>query len=230
MRSLRSALAAAPLALLAYGCGGGATQSPMALPMQGHWAAGQELWTAMAEGDLYRARMAAGRIAAVEDIQGLAWDAGPYLREMRHEARNVADARHFEDAALSTGRMAVACGACHARTESGPVPPVAILAPGEETVRDHMLGHRWALTRMWEGLVVPSDERWTAGASVLAEQIVSSVGLQQGVGYLAARVHEQGREALGDETPAARGDRFGRILADCAACHAEMGITLPEQD
>jgi cytochrome c553 len=192
--------------------------------MQDHWQAAEELWAYMAKGDLASARAAANRIAEVENIQGLAWDAGPYLREMRHEAENVADANQFEDAALSAGRMAVACGNCHARTESGPTMRTTVLAASDETVRDHMLGHQWAMDRMWEGLVLPSRDRWITGARVLAEHPVSAMGLSESVGFLAARVHEQGLEALDDKTAAARGDRFGRILADCAACHAEMGL------
>ncbi len=224
MRSLRFKSLAGLIALPLIACGGGATQGPVALPMQDHWEAGQDLWAAMTEGDLATARMAAGRIADVSEVQGLAWDAGPYLRQMRREAQNVEDAADFGVAALATGRLGVACGSCHSRVEDGPKPPGVSTAPStEETTEQHMLGHQWAMDRMWEGLVVPSVDRWRSGARILADHKVSAVGLNDAVGFLAARVHEQGEQALNDRTPAARGDRFGRILSDCAACHAEMG-------
>lgn len=224
MRSLRFKSLAGLLALPLLACGGGATQGPVALPMQDHWEAGQELWAAMAEGDLASARTAAGRIADVTEVQGLAWDAGPYLRQMRREAENVQRASDFGVAALATGRLAVTCGSCHSRVEDGPRPPGVSTAPADDQdTQEHMLQHQWAMDRMWEGLVVPSPDRWRAGARILADHKVSAAGLDESVGLLAARVHEQGQQALDDRSPAARGDRFGRILSDCAACHAEMG-------
>ena len=185
--------------------------------MQDHWTAAESLQTALARGDLTAARHAADAIAEVDQIAGLSWDAGPYMMRVRREAQAIATADHFQDAVDATGRLAMACGACHARTEEGPRLPGATTAPAEDgNTETHMLRHTWAMDRMWEGMVVPSEERWRAGARLL--------GLPAEVTLYAARVHEMGRQALEDGTQEARANRFSRILSDCANCHAELGI------
>lgn len=228
MRTLRALLpiAAASLWVGVMSCSPGAgTHSPAALPMQGHWEAGQDLQTAMANGDLSAARRAASAIAEVKDIQGLGWDAGPYLMRVQKEAATIEAAAHFDDAVQAAGRLGTACGACHARSEGGPHPEGATTAPDDAgDTESHMLRHRWAVDRMWEGLVVPSVERWRAGARLLAEQPVSAMGLPGDVSLFAARVHELGRQALEDDTPERRAERFSMILSDCANCHAELGV------
>lgn len=221
--ALNGALAAV-LAGLACGGGSGATTSA-ALPMQEHWDAGNALQHAMERGDLEAARAAAARIADVGDIPGLTWDASPYLREMRLKAEEIRDAADFQEAAAATGTLAASCGRCHGRAEAGPRPEGTATAPsaGEDT-RAHMIQHAWAMDRMWEGLVVPSTDRWRAGARVLAEQPVSAHGVPSEVALISARVHELGRQALEDRTPAERAARFGALLNDCAGCHAELGV------
>lgn len=212
--------------LAALACGGGTgTTSSAVLPMQEHWDAGNAVQHAMERGDLGAAREAAARIAEVGEIPGLTWDAGPYLREMRIHAEQIRDAGSFAEAAQATGGMAAACGNCHARAEVGPHPEGTTTAPSVEgDTRSHMIQHAWAMDRMWEGLIVPSTDRWRAGARLLAEQPVAAHGVSSEVALISARVHEMGRQALEDRTPADRGVRFGRLLTDCAGCHAELGV------
>lgn len=209
---------------LACGGGTGATSSAV-LPMQDHWDAGNALQHAMGRGDLAAAREAAARIADAGEIPGLTWDAGPYLREMRVKAEEIRSATRFEEAAKAAGGLGAACGNCHARAEVGPHPEGTTTAPSAEgDTRSHMTQHAWAMDRMWEGLVVPSTDRWRAGARLLAEQAVAAQGVSPEVALISARVHEMGRQALGDDTPAERGMRFGQLLSDCAGCHAELGV------
>ncbi len=228
MRILRALIPAGVLALVlgTLSCSsGGAVHSPAALPMQGHWEAGFALQTALVKGDLTSARRAAADIAEVEEIPGLTWDAGPYLMRVRTEARSIENAAQFADAVDAAGRLGTGCGACHARTEGGPHPEGTTSAPSEvEDVDNHMVRHTWAVDRMWEGLVVPSNDRWRAGARILAEQPVSAVGLPAEVSLFAARVHEMGRYALEDDSAEERAERFSKILSDCANCHAELGL------
>lgn len=229
MRTLRTLapLGVAVLAIGATSCStGGTASSPAALPMQQHWEAGNALQHAMVRGDLTAARRAAARIAEVEEIPGLTWDAGPYLTRMRTEAIAVRSATSFQQASEAAGRMGAACGMCHAHGDVGPRPETATTAPSvdEEDPEYHMIRHAWAMDRMWEGLVVPSVDRWQAGARVLAGQPLSAMGLTPEVSLLAARVHEMGRQALDDVDAEKRGERFGKILTDCAGCHAEMGM------
>lgn len=193
--------------------------------MQEHWDAGLALQHAMERGDLEAARQAAARIADVGEIPGLAWDAEPYLHDMRLNAERIRDATTFKEAAAATGSTAAACGRCHARAEAGPHPEGTTTAPSAaEDTRSHMTQHAWAMDRMWEGLVVPSTDRWRAGARLLAEQPVSAHGLSSDLSLASARVHELARQAMDDETPGERATRYGRLLTDCAGCHAELGV------
>lgn len=213
-------------ALAGVACGGGTgVTTAAALPMQDHWDAGNALQHAMARGDLTGAREAATRIAEVDAIPGLTWDAGPYLREMRRNAERVRDATSFHQAAEATGSMGAACGQCHARAEVGPHPEGTTTAPSaEHDTRGHMIQHAWAMDRMWEGLVVPSTDRWRAGARLLSEQPVSAHGVSTELALISARVHELGRQAMEDGTPVERATRFGQLLTDCARCHVELGV------
>ncbi|MDT8342528.1 MAG: hypothetical protein RQ751_13540 [Longimicrobiales bacterium] len=229
MRPLRifAPLGAAVLTLGTISCGAGSTaSSPAVLPMRQHWEAANVLQRAMVTGDLPIARRAAGRIAEVEQIPGLPADAGPYLNRMRDEARAVAAASTFPHAAEAAGRMAAACGACHVRGSYGPRPEGGTRAPtvGSEGTQYHMLLHTWAVDRMWEGLIVPSTERWQAGARVLAEQSVSAEGFSPEVALMAARMHDAGRQAMEVEDASGRADHFGSILKECASCHAELKL------
>jgi mono/diheme cytochrome c family protein len=193
--------------------------------MQQHWAAGQALHEAMASGDLTAARRAAATIAEVEDIPGLLPEHGPYLERMRDEAASVSGAQKFDDAAMAAGRMAARCGDCHIRGGYGPQFDGSSVAPaGQDGTSEHMIGHTWAMDRMWEGMIGPSLDRWKAGARVLANQPISAVGMSPDVGLMAARVHELGRLAMDDANSQVRGERFGEILTNCASCHAELGI------
>lgn len=229
MRILRTlapfAALALPLAVASCSAGGTAS-SATALPMQQHWAAGNALQHAMARGDLTAARRAAVSIAEVTSIPGLTWDASPYLNRMLEEAQTVASSANFTEAAGATGRMAAACGACHARGDAM-IRLEASATPPEwdpEHPEYHMRSHTWAMDRMWEGLVLPSRDRWIAGARLLAEQPVAATGMPPEVSLMAARVHEMGRQGLEDRDAATQADRFGRILVDCAGCHAELGL------
>lgn len=231
MRTLRTLapFGAAALILGAASCSAwGTASSPAALPMQQHWAAGNDLQHAMVQGDLAAARRAALAISEVDEIPGLMADAVPYLQGMRVEAEAVRNAPTFEEAAHAAARMAAACGACHSHQTqgAGPRPEGATTAPapGEGGTQSHMLLHAWAVDRMWEGLVVPSSDRWRAGARALAEQPISAAGFSPEVGLIGARVHEMARQGLEDPTPADQADRLGRILSDCAGCHAELGL------
>lgn len=229
MRTLRTLAPFGAVALMfgvASCSAGGTASSPTALPMQRHWEAGNTLQHAMARGDLTTARRAAASIAEVTSIPGLTWDAGPYLNLMLEEAGKIATATNFADAAHATGRMAASCGSCHLRGDANIQLDGSTTAPSldPEDTQYHMLRHTWAMDRMWEGLILPSWDRWRAGARVLAEQPISATGLSAEVGLMAARVHEMGRQSLDDDNTMEQAERFGRILVDCAGCHAELGL------
>lgn len=118
----------------------------------------------------------------------------------------------------STATMAAACGECHHKAETGPLFPAENLPPGDD-LATHMDRHRWAVDRMWEGLVSPDEHRWRSGAfAFLEDPVVAEIPSM-------AKVHELGKEGLNTSTPADRARLFGQILGTCATCHQEHGIT-----
>jgi hypothetical protein len=92
-----------------------------------------------------------------------------------------------------------------------------------------MQRHRWAAARLWEGLVVPSDEAWKAGALALSDAPLSPELLTPGkspvpkVGELELSVHDLGRRAQTLVGADARAELYGQALATCSACHQWLG-------
>ena len=150
-----------------------------------------------------------------------------FVDELHKYARRAADARNLEDAAYATGRIAQACGACHREYAGGPVP---VLPPEAEKGADlpiHMVRHAWAVRRMWEGLVVPSDDAWMAGARALEETPlkpgVASTENAEEADYLEKRCHGLGSRAQLVAGPSARARIYGELIATCADCHQLAG-------
>jgi hypothetical protein len=92
-----------------------------------------------------------------------------------------------------------------------------------------MRRHQWAAERLWDGLVVPSDEAWKWGATSLSEAPLAPEQLTPGkspvpkVGELAQAVHAIARQATEVERVDVRADLYGDVLATCAECHQWLG-------
>jgi mono/diheme cytochrome c family protein len=88
---------------------------------------------------------------------------------------------------------------------------------------------------MWEGLIGPSEDRWTAGAAELAEapltseEILAAQTAPPWMSELAAHVHALGEQARG--TPAMAWDTrsavYGQFLSTCARCHQAVPPARP---
>jgi hypothetical protein len=96
-------------------------------------------------------------------------------------------------------------------------------------VRATMQRHQWAAQQLWEGLVVPSDDAWSAGALVMSEAPLEPEELSPGhssaprVGELALAVHDLGAKAGVSDRVSVRADLYGQMLASCADCHKWLG-------
>jgi cytochrome c553 len=138
---------------------------------------------------------------------------------------SVEDAQRAVDAAIASGtradaqavaEQAAACGSCHQAEKEGPSFPGEPLPTGEDR-KGHMHRHRWAVDRMWEGLVAHDAGRWQSGAFALLEE-----PLDEGRPWTKS-VHDLGREGVERADDAARVRIFADLLATCAACHQEAG-------
>jgi hypothetical protein len=93
-----------------------------------------------------------------------------------------------------------------------------------------MIRHLWAADRMWEGLVGPSDEAWTAGAQALdrdwaeGRSLIRAAADSEATVGLIGRIRALGHEALDTRVPKARAAVYAELLRTCNGCHDSTGI------
>ena len=100
--------------------------------------------------------------------------------------------------------------------------------PAWSDMESHMQRHQWAIDRLWEGLIGPSDAAWSRGIRMLAEAPLHGTEATwdepaAAGDELARRVHELGREAATALLPPARAAVYGEVLGVCADCHTRTG-------
>jgi cytochrome c553 len=147
-----------------------------------------------------------------------------FVAHMQQVAGRIQDSTSSAGAAAATADLGVSCGLCHQqhggpRASSEPAPAAGT------TVESRMKRHVWATERLWEGLYVPSNEAWNAGAKALAGEPFPQEVLTEG------GVH--GRSAAGDfarlaakapqkKTIEARAALYAELLVTCGACHQSL--------
>ena len=130
-------------------------------------------------------------------------------------------------AARTFAVLAERCGACHAAF-GGPRSLPAEAPPNMAGIEPRMQRHQWGASRLWEGLVAPSDEAWRSGALALSDAPLASE-LPPGtsnipeIEKLSASVHDIGAKAGSSTSPRARTELYGQLLATCADCHTKLG-------
>lgn len=204
---------------------GACAPTPPADPEPGMWLHFGDvaaLQLAIARGDLVAAGEAARRVEEAEAIPGIPQGWEEDVTQLRRYAEAIRSARTFSVAAEAAAYMVASCGDCHVSHEVGPIFSQVPAAPEVGEV-DHMVEHVWAADRMWEGLMIPSDQRWMAGARVLADHAVPMQLLAQGTSPLGVQLKALGLEAMGDRTLDERAGRYAEILNTCADCHLRSG-------
>jgi len=196
--------------------------------MQGHERHGDAMRDAVARGDLDEAKTEAKLLSdlRIEGPSGGLWK--QMFDAMRAAAARSTSTSDLKDAGRDVGLVARTCGDCH--TKFGR-PGILVEPPGALSSGAHasMRRHQWATERLWEGLVVPSDDAWNAGALALAQAPLVPAELTPGrppvprVGELAQAVHVLALKAESTEGVDARADLYGELLATCAECHTWLG-------
>lgn len=189
--------------------------------MRAHFAAVSELQRAIARGHLDQARALARWLLEHEEKPGEGWQ--PFLSELRAAAREVASAPDLPTAGRLAGRLGRACSRCH-EDRGAVVSFTWTPAPDDEpTLRAQMERHQWAAARLWEGLVGPSNEMWSQGATVLAgtrlDRPATARADDATLGALVAQVRELATRAGQLSDHDARGKLYGELLSTCASCH-----------
>ena len=208
--------------------GGDAREATVQVSMQGHEKQGDAMRDAVARGDLDGAKTDAKLLAELRmdgPRRGL-WK--QMLDAMKAASAQSAGANDLKDAGRDVGLVATTCGDCHAKFGR---PGIVVEPPGApgSGARASMQRHQWAAERLWDGLVVPSDDAWNSGALALAEAPLVPEELTPGkspvprVRELAQTVHNLALKAASAERVDARADLYGQVLATCAECHQWLG-------
>ena len=138
-------------------------------------------------------------------------------------------------AAVFLGELGMRCGACH--QGAGPKFPEVPRPVSAVGVAPHMQRNLWTLDRMWEGLLGPSDARWSDGVALLAGADLDpalfagrEAGQQSPAGDLAPWLKKIGETALQTPDLEARARLYGDLLATCAECHqGSVGAPSPQR-
>jgi hypothetical protein len=190
--------------------------------MQEHFAQVEAVRDALIAGDLSAAKEPASWLAGHEAMEGIPTGWEQHVAQMQRTAQLVVDAEAIEVAATATGEMGGICGGCHQGLDEGAQFTIVVVPAEESGVVAHMLRHEWAVDRLWEGLIGPSDESWAAGAAALGEAALEPQDTPEEVGVLARRVHELGAEAVETFGFTDRAVLYGQLLTTCARCHELM--------
>lgn len=206
-----------------------ACNSPLQSPtvqarMKDHEKHGTAIRDAVARGDLAEATREAAVLASLPVGGPIDQSWRIKLEAMTAAAMRLSNAGTIKEAAGDLGPLAKTCGDCHTMLgRSGPT----VEAPGGQAsgVQASMTRHQWAVSQMWDGLVIPSEDAWTAGALGLSEEPMSPEVLTPGktpvprVGALQDAVHALGKRAQSAGTVEARMKLYGEAMATCAECH-----------
>jgi cytochrome c553 len=227
---LRGALACALacLGFLGVACaqwGGAEIPTTWQFATHEHFLRSPEIRQSLIRGDLEGARRAAQDVAEHADPTELPASAVGLLDETRARALELSQASSIAEAASASARMAASCGACHAEGDVGPryllgAPPATIVAADR-----HGEALSWSVTRLWQGLVAPSDSAWGLGiqgleSTPIAEEQLETLGIEASWAepQLSA-FQDLVREAHAPRMTQDRVAFFARVLTTCANCH-----------
>jgi mono/diheme cytochrome c family protein len=193
--------------------------------MHEHDKHGTAIRDAITRADLETARREA-KILADLRVEGMDPPWRKKLDAMNEAAARVAQAKDLPEAGRDLAALATTCGDCHA-TMGGPAPAVGEPPGDGSNLALRMQRHQWAAARLWDGLVVPSDDAWKAGARVLVDAPLEPEGIMRNpppnVVTLSRSVHELAKRAEVVGSAADRGGVYAELVSTCSACHKSLG-------
>jgi cytochrome c553 len=186
--------------------------------------------SAIVAGNLEDVNEPATWLAEHETAAGLPKEFESYVIQMKSHARRVVEAQNLVSAAESVSQMAKTCGNCHLVNEVNlefgydRMPRLDI-----EDVVTHMQRHQWAMDRLWEGLIGPSDTAWNRGTDMLIDapllptDVTTAADNVAEISNIARRIHALGGIGTETKTPDARSELYAEVLGLCARCHTLLG-------
>lgn len=195
--------------------------------MKTHFTHAEDMRDAIVNGDFVSLHNGAQAISKPLRVADLPNRWSEHLDGMRASARKIDGEFNIERAAAGFAEVARNCATCHQTT--GTTPPLAEYPapPVGADAKTHMLRHAWAAARMWEGLIVPSDERWLQGASLIAEESPVHTQGSATLSILSKELHALGKMAARATTQEERSRIYGSYISRCAGCHSAARSLLP---
>jgi mono/diheme cytochrome c family protein len=194
-----------------------------------HFDGARELRTAAIFGRAEQAEVAAIELRRENPLADAPSASDPYYSAFYESVADLAGVQPPDDLARAAARVALRCGECH--TARGLGPTFAIGGPREaDGLREHMIVHSWASSRMWESLLGGSDDAWRAGAQGLIDQPMSAelyagrVPDSRAASELSDQMLAIARGALRVSNPPDRARVLGELWATCARCHTLAGV------
>lgn len=229
-KRFRMVIALFGLATISGSCASGRS-GPEISAMHSRFTRVMAIHTGIVLGDIERAQDAADWLTRQEDNRVFPPEAERYKAEMKRFASLIARDRDLETMATRAGQLAATCGSCHRAMTGGPTFVVGSQAGSGESTANHMILHVWAVDRMWEGLVGPSQEAWEAGSLALTREWVPTEaaaqrsGSPQAARAILGELAQLGSLAKEASTQEARAALYGDVLKSCSRCHG--GGALP---
>jgi cytochrome c553 len=205
-------------------------QSLVAAQMHEHLTRIGMIKSAIVAGKMEDVREPATWLADHQTVAGLPADFEPYVAQIKTYARQAIEAPNLVSAAESVSKMAKTCSDCHS-TNGVNLEFGYDQLPREdiEDVVTHMQRHQWAMDRMWDGLIGPSNNAWSRGVDMLidvpllASDVTTAPDNVANIEEIARRIHVLGSIGTGTTTPDARSKLYGEVLGLCASCHTLLG-------
>ena len=183
-----------------------------------------EIHTSLIRGSLGEAKAAAVELA--QDRPRVMLDEwAPHLLALRTTAEDLGRARSIDEAAALAAALAKTCGDCH-EAQGARLAPLSGPPPAKsDDNAARMRRHAWAFNRLWEGLVLPSDESWMLGVDAFVdlpdcEDHVSPESDRAAIAHAREVMTSSEATARSATTREDRARVYGQMLPTCAACHA----------
>ena len=198
--------------------------SPLAQLMRTHFLQTAAIRRAIIWGNLSDAVAPAAAIAGMTGVEKLPVDWQQATRQLQVASARIGKSPDKPETAAATADIGVACGSCHRRI-AGPRVKVGEAPPLGDTFMSRMIRHAWAAERLWEGLYVPSDAAWKAGAAALQGDAIPKDMLEKGGVHArsaASRFAQIAVQLPAQKQPAGRAKVYASLLETCASCHEAM--------
>jgi hypothetical protein len=192
--------------------------------MREHFADALLIRQAVIAGAPENAAAPASALATAGDLEHLPEGWRGFVERMQEVAGRIRDSSLISRAARATADLGVTCGLCH-QQRGGPHASSEPAPAQGATLESRMQRHAWATERLWEGLYVPSDDAWAAGARALSSAPFPTEVTKPGGVYArtaAADFARLVRSAPTKKTPLDRAELYAQLLLTCGSCHRAL--------